>query len=403
MTSAIDERLVRLLGGAELSDLRARLRRRYELGPANGELTSIQVSKLNQTERAALASLVGRKSGVATSITIDVGTVDQALSDARIAPSLRTALELLDGPIVHRETELSRIRDRWASVLAGCSHIDLIAYLSSPANFGVLKRLSGNQPDSASLICRQAEDILRRLPAAGVPRAQIAAELLGDAHGLDSGRPVATLTLAVLRSRSPIDTDDDRDTWAAVGILVNELARPALFLNVPCSGLAVSPGEPQYASLRLLARRPPDWAVASRPILVCENPNLVAILADQLRTACPPIVCVDGHLGAAQRTILKQLKESGADLRYHGDYDWPGISIANYVIAKYGAVPWHFSAADYAAKSAPQLAMPLSGRPVISSWDADLTTAMIKTGIKIEEEAIAERIIDLLGKESLHD
>jgi uncharacterized protein (TIGR02679 family) len=404
MTSTIDERLVRLLGGVELSDLRARLRRRYELGPADGTLASIQVGKLNQTERAALASLVGRKGGVAASITIDVNAVDRALSDAGIAPSLRTALELLDGPIVHRETELNRIRDSWASVLAGCSHTDLIAYLSSPVNFGVLKRLSGNQPDSASLICRQTEDILRELPAVGVPRAQIAAELLGDAHGLDSARPVATLTLAVLRSRSSTDTGDDRDTWAAVGILVNELARPALFLNVPYSGLPVSPGEPQYASLRLLARRPLGWAVASRPILVCENPNLVAILADQLGTACPPVVCVDGHLGAAQRTILKQLKESGADLRYHGDYDWPGISIANYVIAKYGAVPWHFSAADYvaAAKSAPQLAIPLSGRPVIASWDADLTTAMIKTGIKIEEEAIAEWIIDLLGKESLH-
>ena len=403
MTSAIDERLVRLLGGAELSDLRARLRRRYELGPADGKLPSIQVGKLNQTERAALASLVGRKGGVAASITIDVSAVDRALSDAGIAPSLRTALELLDGPIIHRETELSRIRDSWTSVLAGCTHTDLIVYLSSPVNFGVLKRLSGNQPNSASLICRQTEGILGRLPAAGAPRAQIAAELLGDAHGLDSARPVATLTLAVLRSRSSTDTGDDRDTWAAVGILVNELARPALFLNVPCSGLPVSPGEPQYASLRLLARRPPDWTVASRPILVFENPNLVAILADQLGTACPPVVCVDGHLGAAQRTILKQLKESGADLRYHGDYDWPGISIANYVIAKYGAVPWHFSAADYvaAAKSAPQLAIPLSGRPVIASWDADLTTAMIKAGIKIEEEAIAERIIDLLGKESL--
>jgi uncharacterized protein (TIGR02679 family) len=396
--------LVRLLGGAELSDLRVRLRRRYELGPADGKLPSIQVGKLNQTERAALASLVGRKGGVAASIIIDVNAVDRALSDAGIAPSLRAALELLDGPIVHRETELNRIRDSWASVLASCSHTDLIAYLSSPVNFGVLKRLSDNQADSASVICRQTEDILRRLPAVGTPRAQIAAELLGDAHGLDSARPVATLTLAVLRSRSSTDTGDDRDTWAAVGILVNELARPALFLNVPCSGLPISPGEPQYVSLRRLARRPPDWAVASRPILVCENPNLIAILADQLRTACPPVVCVDGHLGAAQRTILKQLKESGADLRYHGDYDWPGISIANYVIAKYGAVPWHFSAADYvaAAKSAPQLAIPLSGRPVIASWDADLTTAMTKTGIKIEEEAVAERIIDLLGKESLH-
>lgn len=404
MTSAADERLVRLLGGAELSELRARLRRRYALGPADGNLPSIQVGKLNQTERAALASLVGRKGGVATSITIDVAEVDQALSDAGIARSLRAALERLDGPIIHRETELSRIRASWASVLAGCTNTDLIAYLSSPLNFGVLKRLSGNQPDLASVICTQTEGILVRLPAASVPRAQIAAELLGDAHGLDSNRSVATLTLAVLRSRSSADTGDDRDTWATVGILVNELARPAMFLNVPCSGLPVSPGEPQYASLRLLARKPPDWSVAGRAILVCENPNLVAILADRLGTACPPVVCVDGHLGAAQRTILKQLRASGAELRYHGDYDWPGISIANNVISKYAAVPWHFSAADYiaAAKDAPQLAASLSGRPVVASWDENLTAAMTKAGLKIEEEAIAERIIDLLGKESLH-
>jgi uncharacterized protein (TIGR02679 family) len=131
--------------------------------------------------------------------------------------------------------------------------------------------------------------------------------------------------------------------------------------------------------------------------LVCENPNLVAILADRLGAACSPVVCVDGHLGAAQRTILKQLRASGAELLYHGDYDWPGISITNHV-AKYGAKPWHFSAADYAAAvdSAPQLAAPLSGRPVVASWDADLTAIMTKIGIKIEEEAIAERIIDLL-------
>jgi uncharacterized protein (TIGR02679 family) len=403
MTSATDERLFRLLGGDELSGLRARLRQRYELGPSDGKLTSIQVAKLNQTEHIALASLMGRKGGVAASITIDVAEVDRALSDAGIARSLREALELLDGPIVHRKTELSRIRDRWASVLAGCTHADLIVYLSSPFNFGILKRLSGNQPDSASLVCRQTEVILGRLPAPGVPRAQFAAELLGDAHGLDSSHPVATLTLAVLRNRSSTDTGDDRDTWAAVGILVNELARPALFMNVPCSGLTVSLGEPQYASLRLLARRPPDWAVAGTTILVCENPNLVAILADRLGTVCPPVVCVDGHLGAAQRTILKQLKASGADLRYHGDYDWPGIAIANNVIAKYGAMPWHFSAADYAAAAehAPELAAPLRGRSVIASWDEDLTTAMTKVGIKIEEEAIAERIINLLSREPL--
>ena len=49
----------------------------------------------------------------------------------------------------------------------------------------------------------------------------------------------------------------------------------------------------------------------------------------------------------------------------------------------------------------PATAKDVRGSNAVASWDADLTTAMIKAGIKIEEEAIAERIIDLLGKEPL--
>jgi len=35
---------------------------------------------------------------------------------------------------------------------------------------------------------------------------------------------------------------------------------------------------------------------AREPTLICENPNLVVMLADRLGTACLAVFCVDGHL-----------------------------------------------------------------------------------------------------------
>ncbi|WP_368737683.1 TIGR02679 domain-containing protein, partial [Escherichia fergusonii] len=114
---------------------------------------------------------------------------------------------------------------------------------------GLLKRLSGSRPDIAIELCRRVEATLQRLPAGGVTRSQLAAEVLGDAHALDSGRPTATLILTVSRRlvARTVSNDDaidparetelepteraerDRDVWAKAGVLVNELARPALF------------------------------------------------------------------------------------------------------------------------------------------------------------------------------
>lgn len=55
-----------------------------------------------------------------------------------------------------------------------------------------------------------------------------------------------------------------RDIWARAGVLVNELARPVLFLNLPVASRDATmrtPGDPGYLSLRRLLRTPPVWAV----------------------------------------------------------------------------------------------------------------------------------------------
>ncbi|WP_267881538.1 DUF2399 domain-containing protein [Streptomyces sp. NRRL WC-3725] len=52
---------------------------------------------------------------------------------------------------------------------------------------------------------------------------------------------------------------------------------------------------------------------------------------------------------------------------YHGDFDWPGIALANRIIHRYGVQPWRMGAEEYEhlaarshAEGIPQL--PLEGR-----------------------------------------
>ena len=51
------------------------------------------------------------------------------------------------------------------------------------------------------------------------------------------------------------------------------------------------------------------------------------------------------HLAAA-------LTPGGGELRYDGDFDWPGVAIAGSVIRRDGARPWRMSAVGYIARGA---------------------------------------------------
>lgn len=423
--SSIDPRLLRLLGGEHLASLRRRLRRRFERRAREEAVERIRIDGLTADEHAALASLQGRSQRFSSSLQVDVRLVDSALQRAGIAASLHDALEQLDGPIVNLAAARSQLQSHWSNVVSGCSHPGLVRWLEAPANLGLLKRLASGDPSAAVQLCRRAEAVLRRLPAKGMTRSQLAAEALGDAHALDSGRATATVVLAVWRQAASRVGDDDagaladpsngdsprravveervRDTWAKAGVLVNELARPALFLNLPSrqdERCGRPPGEPAYASLRSLLRSPPSWVVEGRDVYVCENPNLVAIAADRWGAGCAPLVCTDGVPAAAQRTLLSQLAESGARLRCHADFDWPGLSIGNTLIREHGALPWRFGAAEYAAavRAAPRPGRPLKGVEIEASWDGALAASMRMHGLTIDEEAVAASLLlDLEG------
>jgi uncharacterized protein (TIGR02679 family) len=392
-----DERLQRLLGGERLAALRKRLRRRFERGPTDG---TFRIGELTPEEHAALASLTGSRPRFSGSLQIDLPAVDAALHQAGIALSLRDALERLDGPIVDLAAR-DQVRTRWSQVATDRDHPGLRRLLQDPGAIGLLKRLSGGDPAAAGALCRQVEAVLGRLPAQGLPRARLASDILGDAHALDTGRAVGTLVLAVCRisgdaPRDAVDAEGARDVWARMGVLVNELARPAMVLNLPNHGIA---GEPDYLSLRRLLRRPPAWAVAERAVFVCENPNLLAIAADSLGPDCPPMVCTDGMPAAAQRTLLTQLRQAGARLLYHGDFDWAGVVIGNTMMRTFEASPWRFGTDDYrdAVAVAPRPGHPLRGAHVLATWDEALTATMAEHQIAIPEEAVAAGLLRDLG------
>jgi uncharacterized protein (TIGR02679 family) len=157
--------------------------------------------------------------------------------------------------------------------------------------------------------------------------------------------------------------------------------------------LARAAGAPLHLSLRALLGQPPQWQVQQQLVFVRENSNIVSIAADRLASHCAPLVCTDGMPSASQRVLLHQLQTQGAQLRYHGDFDWPGIQIANFVLRSFGALPWRMSASDYAGAHGKQL----SGPVVAASWDAELAPRMAAAGYALEEEAVVEGLLEDLG------
>ncbi len=405
-------RLQRLLGAPELADVRRCLRRRFECMMPGENLLRLRLGGLEPAAYAALCQLTGRPSRYARSMTLDIGELDAQLRAGGLADSLRDALEQLEGPIAPKTSLRRALQARW-SVLAAIEDGDarLLAWLRTPAALALLKRL-GRDPDHAAHLLASVDMVLRRLPANGLARSQLAAEALGDAHALDAGRPEATLVLAAWRhgeTGAPGNAVDGqeraRDAWARAGVLVNELARPALCLNLPATAGTTDTGklgEPTWLSLRQLLRNPPTWRLAGCRVFVCENPNIVAIAADSLGATCAPLVCTDGMPAAAQRVLLDQLTAAGAHLHYHGDFDWPGIGIGNLVVGRWNAAPWRFGTADYllaVGRCTAARQHKLDAATVEASWDPELGSAMRERGLAIAEEAVVQALLGDLRRE----
>jgi uncharacterized protein (TIGR02679 family) len=109
-----------------------------------------------------------------------------------------------------------------------------------------------------------------------------------------------------------------------------------------------------------------------------------------------PFLCLSGNPASVGTRLPGRLIESGNPVRYHGDFDWPGVSIAGCVMHQ-GAATWRMSAGDYiravAALDADQ-AIALTGRSVPTPWDPGLAAAMSAHGLAVHEEFVLSDLLD---------
>ncbi len=403
-------RLRETLGRPDLARLVQRLRMRLERGQSLAGVVAIPDATAD--ERDAVNRLLGRAPASSRAIAVSLEQLEQKLARAGICSSLREAVELLTGPVPDRRAEREALEQHWADLFALASRRiatrpEYSGWLAELQEAGLLRRYGIEQ---AGQLLIQAVDVLARLPARGIPLSELAALATGDAHALDPDRPLATLVIRATTRFGGERWDDAgsrRDAWAALGVLCDELSAPVLLLNIRAAGesstsralrLHAEAGEPCFLSTRQVLRAGPLFTpdgVGLR-VFVCENPSVVAAAANRLGPACHPLICIDGQPKTPARLLLNQLTAAGIGLLYHGDFDWPGLQIANTIITRHHATPWKMTTADY--RRAAKGALALSGPPVAARWDDLLMPAMLALGRAVHEEQVLDELMSDLER-----
>ena len=145
-----------------------------------------------------------------------------------------------------------------------------------------------------------------------------------------------------------------------------------------------------HLTLRELRAVEGPWAARGTVVHACENPQVVQAAAD--RRAYGPLLCLQGNPSAAGMLLVQKLLGDGAHVRYHGDFDWPGLAIAGRVVTR-GAAPWRLTAADYLAALPAGTGVPLTGGEVATPWDPLLQTALSEHGRAVHEEGVLDVLL----------
>ncbi len=402
------KRLRETLGGADLAWLVERARRRLAQG--GGSRGSVTLRDPSPAQRAAVSRLLGRPTSRGAALSVDLADLDALLRHAEICNGLAEAVEALTGPLVDARAQRALVEETWTRLFADAdrevgSHAALRSWLAELRATGLLRRLCRQDPERARTVLQQAHGVARHLPAPGLPLAELAAAVTGDSHALDPGEPLGTIAVRLAATLGGVEswdgTEARRDAWAAVGVLCDELSAPVLTVNLRGDGesltgralrLHAGAGEPYRLTTRQLLREPAvfDPAVVGRRVYVCENPTVVAAVANRLGRASAPLVCLEGQPKTAARLLLDQLAASGVRLAYHGDFDWAGIQIGNLIARRHGAVAWRFSTDDYRKAGG---GLRLHGTPISAAWDPGLEAAMIEVGLAVHEEQVLEDLL----------
>lgn len=409
--SADPNRIQTLFQRPGLQRLLKRLCERRELGrPLTGILT---LEAVLPEERRAIDQLLRRATTNGASLSIPLDALLLQLRTAELADSWMEVLDIVCGPPDPQRIAAAATARAWEELWANAvtklssGPSTLLDWLEQLRRDGLLKRLSCDKPKDAEIWISQAANLFHQLPLDGEPLASVAARLTGNSHGLDSDSPLATIALRGIAlscgCSMPKSAAERRELWARVGIACDELSAPVLTFNLSLRGaypltelltIARDASVPLHLSTKLLLAT--DWSSIVVPprVYVCENPSLVAFMIRRLGAKSAPLICLDGEPKTAGWLLLQHLKDAGAEILYHGDFDWTGVAIAGRVLTRLDAKPWRYSVEEYLAADGVE---PLRGSPVPTPWCPQLAIALSRRQIAIHEEAVAESLAnDLL-------
>jgi uncharacterized protein (TIGR02679 family) len=383
-------------------------RARGSLERTGGDLTGrIGVDSPTDAERRAVGGLIGRHySPGIKSISVELAVLDAALRDKagvgltdllqRLGPELRNRPEAAENDRRAREGLLAVAQ---ASPLYGTTtwFPDWVESLRRDGTFTKLIR----EPTRFT----QAVRVLERVDGTLTPLPRLAGQATGDTHALDHDKPLSGLVLAALAARAgvpkPKGAEDRRELWDRFNVIVDDLASCVLVLNLSAGGAglgewltgAAAFGTPFRVTLHQLLTH---VIHLSHPVVhVCENPAVLREAAEALGPASPPLICAEGRPSTAFHRLAGAITAGGGRLRYHGDFDWPGVDIAAMMISRHGAVPWRLSAGDYVEAAGrrrdDEMAMKGGARP--TPWDPGLGQEMARLRRPVFEETVADLLL----------
>ncbi len=373
----------------------------------------VSVSDLTRPEQRALSDLLGR-TVLADRVRIDLADLDGRLR-TRAGVSLVAAAEqtlgrpLADRPAARADRAARRsapveFARAWAQEHPHIDQAVIDEWVTGLARDGLLMR----DPNPSALVA----DALRVLNERGdhrpdippIARTELAARLRGDAHALDDDRRLSAVILRLVRLHAAMGTDEDAAAsgswpgWECIKVVTDRVSSTCLVLGlVPVRRRdgdrlvsARGPDEPRHLIWRDL-----DAGLAFAPgqrVLVSENPRVLEAAAE-LRIDGWGFVSTGGRPSLVTYEVLGRLRAAGALLRYHGDFDWPGISMTNDLVRRFGVEPWRMGVSDYLAVEAQ---LDLAGPRVDASWDPELAPAMEHRGLAVHEESTLPGILRAL-------
>jgi uncharacterized protein (TIGR02679 family) len=387
------------------------LARRFGDGP--DPPVRVTLRRLTSEQRDGLADLLGATRLPPATLQLPLARLCSVLELDDIG-ELRAIVEELRGPIVDRSAARAAARsDReslWEWLHGEVESLE-IEGVGAVRGWTAVIRRDGVRGGIARHRRRLADtvDVLRALPADGVPLAAFADDVLGDPHALDRGHSVSRLVLGALAHArgepAPADAEESRRLWEAAGVAPDPLSSTVLALGLaaarghPLAGLlalSAEAVEPVVLTLAQLRRWPLAPLPSSRVVYVVENPSIIA--AGSARGwSGPPLVCSSGRPTVAVLTLLRQLAAGRATVLQHADFDATGLAITAWLAQRAGTVPWRMSAADYrAAVAVRRDRVPIRGTVPSTDWDPALADAVRAAGVAVHEEELRADLLDAM-------